>query len=171
MLGLPTWLVVLIGLVFNISSALVTHFIIEGKDQQLSILSTQAARNNKEIDLFWIQIEGMERKREALYLFLNQGDLNENVAQQFSILLKTYLHQEIPVAKLQNIGELDLEINNYQDDLREKIDNKYFLNLELAELEGVLKKQISGLRNWSIFLQMIGLSLILARDLSRKKPS
>ncbi|HEY7864610.1 MAG TPA: hypothetical protein VIC51_01245 [Psychromonas sp.] len=171
MLGLPTWLVVLIGLVFNISSALVTHFIIEGKDQQLSILSTQAARNNKEIDLFWVQIEGMERKREALYLFLNQGDLNENVAQQFSILLKTYLHQEIPVAKLQNIGELDLEINNYQDDLREKIDNKYFLNLELAELEGVLKKQISGLRNWSIFLQMIGLSLILARDLSRKKPS
>lgn len=170
MLGLPTWLVVLIGLVFNISSALVTHFIIEGKDQQLSILSTQAARNNKEIDLFWIQIEGMERKREALYLFLNQGDLKENVAQQFSILLKTYLHQEIPVAKLQNIGELDLEINNYQDDLREKIDNKYFLNLELAELEGVLKKQISGLRNWSIFLQMIGLSLILARDLSRKKP-
>lgn len=170
MLGLPTWLVVLIGLVFNILSALVTHFIIEGKDQQLNILSTQAARNNKEIDLFWIQIEGMERKREALYLLLNQGDLKENVAQQFSILLTTYLHQEIPVSRLQNIGELDLKINDYQDDLREKIDAKYFLNLGLAELEMTLKKQISRLRNWSIFLQMIGLSLILARDLSRKKP-
>ena len=170
MLGLPTWLVVLIGLVFNISSALVTHFIIEGKDQQLNILSTQAARNNKEIDLFWAQIEGMERKREALYLLLNQSDLQENVAQQFSILLTTYLHQEIPVAMLHNIEELNFKINDYQDDLREKIDNKYFLNLELAELDIVLKKQISRLRNWSIFLQMIGLSLILARDLSRKRP-
>jgi len=170
MLGLPTWLVVLIGLVFNISSALVTHFIIEGKDQQLSILSTQAAKNNKEIDLFWIQIEGMERKREALYLLLNQGALKDNVAKQFSNLLKTYLHQEIPISALHNISEVDLKINDYQDDLREKIDKKYFLNLELAELEMVLKKQISRLRNWSIFLQMIGLSLILARDLSRKNP-
>ncbi|MFT6927244.1 MAG: hypothetical protein ACJAZP_002874 [Psychromonas sp.] len=169
MLGLPTWLVVLIGLVLNISSALVTHFIIEGKDQQLNILSAQATRNNKEIDLFWVQIEGMERKRETLYLLLNQGDLQKNVAQQFSILLKTYLHQEIPVSMLQNISELDLKINDYQDDLREKIDAKYFLNLGLAELEMVLKKQISRLRTWSIFLQIIGLSLILARDLSRKR--
>jgi hypothetical protein len=151
MLGLPTWLVVLIGLVFNISSALITHFIIEGKDQQLSMLSTQAARNNKEIDLFWIQIEGMERKREALYLLLNQESLKDNVAQQFSILLKTYLDQEISVTALQNISELDLKINDYQDDLREKIDNKYFLNLELVELEMLLKQQISRLRNWSIF--------------------
>ncbi|PKH03141.1 hypothetical protein CXF72_08125 [Psychromonas sp. MB-3u-54] len=169
MLGLPTWLVVLIGLLLNISSALVTHFIIEGKDQQLNILSAQAARNNKEIDLFWVQIEGMERKRETLYLLLNQGDLQPNVALQFSRLLKTYLHQEISVAMLANIEQLDFKINNYQDDLREKIDAKYFLNLGLAELEMVLKKQISRLRNWSIFLQMIGLSLILARDLSRKR--
>ena len=170
MLALPTWLVVLIGLVFNISSALITHFIIEGKDQQLSILSTQTARNNKEIDLFWIQIEGMERKREALYLLLNQEILKDNVAQQFSILLKMHLHQEISVTALQNISQLDLKINDYQDDLREKIDNKYFLNLELVELEMRLKQQISRLRNWSIFLQMIGLSLILARDLSRRNP-
>jgi hypothetical protein len=169
MLGLPTWLVVLTGLLLNISSALVTHFIIEGKDQQLNILSAQATRNNKEIDLFWVQIEGMERKRETLYLLLNQGDLQPNVAQQFSILLETYLHQEISVAMLANIEQLDFKINNYQDYLREKINAKYFLNLGLAELEIVLKKQISRLRNWSIFLQMIGLSLILARDLSRKR--
>ncbi|MFT7052792.1 MAG: hypothetical protein ACJAU1_000342, partial [Psychromonas sp.] len=109
-------------------------------------------------------------KREALYLLLNQGSLKDNIAQQFSILLTTYLHQEISVTALQNISELDFKINDYQDDLREKIDNKYFLNLELVELEMVLKQQISRLRNWSIFLQMIGLSLILARDLSRKKP-
>jgi hypothetical protein len=169
MLGLPTWLVVLTGLLLNISSALVTHFIIEGKDQQLNILSAQTTRNNKEIDLFWVQIEGMERKRETLYLLLNQGDLQPNVAQQFSILLETYLHQEISVAMLANIEQLDFKINNYQDYLREKINAKYFLNLGLAELEIVLKKQISRLRNWSIFLQMIGLSLILARDLSRKR--
>jgi hypothetical protein len=170
MLPLPTWLIVLIGLLFNISSALVTHFIIEGKDQQLNRLSMQATTNNKEIELFWIQIEGIERKRETLYLLLNQQTLKADIGQQVAALLETYLHQEISVAALQNINALDSKINDYQDDLREKIDNKYFLNLELAELEAILKKQISSLRNWSIFLQMIGLSLILARDLNRKNP-
>lgn len=170
MLPLPTWLIVLIGLLFNISSALVTHFIIEGKDQQLNRLSMQATSNNKEIELFWIQIEGIERKRETLYLLLNQQTLKADIGQQVATLLASHLHQEISVAALQNINALDSKINDYQDDLREKIDNKYFLNLELAELEAILKKQISSLRNWSIFLQMIGLSLILARDLNRKNP-
>ncbi|WP_372882346.1 hypothetical protein [Psychromonas sp.] len=168
MFALPTWLVVLTGLLFNISSALVTHFIIEGKDQQVSILSSEATRNAKEIDLFWTQIEGIERKRETLYLLLNQGGLTDNIRQQFTALLKTHLQQESLPLSLQNINTLDRQINDYQDQLRERIDNKYFLNLELAELEMVLKQQISRLRNWSIFLQMIGLSLILARDLSRK---
>ena len=168
MFALPTWLVVLTGLLFNISAALITHFIIEGKDRQLNTLSIQVSRNNKEIDLFWTQIEGIERKRETLYLLLNEGGLDDNIKQQFSILLKNHLQQETPFISLQNINELDRQINDYQGHLREKIDNRYFLNLELAELEMDLKKQISRLRNWSIFLQMIGLSLILARDLSRK---
>ena len=70
---------------------------------------------------------------------------------------------------LADIQVLDLQVNEYQANIRNEIDNKFFLNLELAELDMVLTAEISRLRNWSIFLQMIGLSLILARDLSRKR--
>ena len=171
MLMLPTWLIVLIGLLFNISAALVTHFMIDEKNNQLNMLSMQMNSNNKEMDLLWLQIEGIERKREVLYLLLNQGELKEPIAKQFSRLLESHLHQKIPAAVLLSITDLDLQINDYQNNIREEIDNKFFLNLELADLEMILRKEISTLRNWSIFLQMIGLSLILARDLSRKRSS
>ncbi|MEH6452021.1 MAG: hypothetical protein V7782_03165 [Psychromonas sp.] len=168
MFGLPTWLIVSIGLVFNISSALVTHFIIEGKDEQVNLLSMQENRNKKEMDLLWLQIEGIERKRETLYLLLNQGAINQELAAAFSKLLESHLQQEVSYSFLQDIEKVDSSINNYQDSIREKINHKFFLNLELSELEMELKKEISSLRNWSIFLQMIGLSLILARDLNRR---
>tara|TARA_R110001583_G_scaffold99273_1_gene244573 strand:+ start:16551 stop:17057 length:507 start_codon:yes stop_codon:yes gene_type:complete len=162
----PTWLVVLIGLLFNISAALVTHFLIDGKTNQLNSLSAQMNNNEKEISLLWVQIEGIERKRETLYLLSNQGELNAVIAKQFTRLLASHLHEEVSMNDIQRV---DQKIDAYQEDIRNEIDNKFFLNLELVELEMLLQSEVSRLRNWSIFLQMIGLSLILARDLTRKR--
>ena len=166
MLRVPTWLMVLIGLLFNISAALVTHFLIDEKNNHLNSLAMQMNNNEKEISLLWVQIEGIERKRETLYLLMNQGQLDDAVARQFSRLLEVYLHQKI---SLQDIELVDNKIDNYQELIRNEIDNKFFLNLELVELQMYIQSDVSSLRNWSIFLQMIGLSLILARDLSRKR--
>lgn len=164
--SVPTWLVVLTGLLFNISAALITHFLIDGKTNQLNGLSMQMKNNDKEISLLWVQIEGIERKRETLYLLRNQGPLDAVVALQFSRLLALHLHEQI---SLEDVQLVDTKIDAYQASIRDEIDNKFFLNLELVELEMYLQSEISSLRNWSIFLQMIGLSLILARDLSRKR--
>jgi hypothetical protein len=112
-----------------------------------------------------VQIEGIERKRETLYLLVNQGHLNGIITTQFSRLLSYHLHEQLPISDIQLV---DKKIDAYQNDIRNEIDNKFFLNLELVELEMFLQSEISSLRNWSIFLQIIGLSLILARDLNRK---
>lgn len=168
MFRLPTWVIVLIGFLFNISAALVTHFVIDDKTSQLNSLSMQTMANKKEMDLFWLQIEGIERKREILYLLHNQGELRPEIAKQLSRLLEYHLHQKVALPTLLNMSELDIQINDHQNKLRSEIDNKFFLNLALAELEMLLRKEISTLRNWSIFLKMIGLSLISARDLSRR---
>lgn len=168
MLRVSTWLVVLIGLLFNISAALVTHFLIAGKNNQLNSLSMQVSNNEKQIDLLWGQIEGIERKRETFYLLVNQGQLDNIVALQFSRLLALHLQELIPLSSLQLV---DKKIDAYQNKVRNEIDNKFFVNLELLELKMYLLSDVSSLRNWSLFLQMIGLSLILARDLARKLPA
>lgn len=165
MISVPTGFVVLIGLLFNISAALITHVLIEGKNNQLSRLSIQMRDNEKEINLLWGQVEGIERKRETLYLLINQGQLDALIAERFSRLLALHLHQIILVTDIESV---DKKIENYQDQVRDEIDNKFFLNLELGELQRYLQSEVSSLRNWSLFLQMIGLSLILVRDLSRK---
>ncbi len=141
---------------------------IEDKNQQLNNLSMQVVNNSKEIDLLWNQIEGVERKRETLYLLINQGALNKVVAEQYSQQLTAYIQQPINIDQTVSLVEVDKWINDYQQQIRESIDQKFFLNLALNEQEMALSMHISSLRNWSIFLQMIGLSLILARDLSRK---
>ncbi len=166
---MPTWIIVLIGLLFNILAASIAHFVIEGKTTQLSSLSMQMDNNSKEIDLFWAQIEGIERKREMLYLLLNQTSNNTQVQDALVTLLTSYLQVRVDNKMLNDLSTMDQLINQYQQDIREKIDNKFFLNIELAELDVNLQQEISWLRNWSIFLQMIGLSLILARDLTRKR--
>ena len=167
MLRVPTWAVVLVGLLFNILAALIAHFMIEAKSNHLANLSMQAAGHHKEMELLWAQIEGIERKRETLYLLMNSGQINHQVIAQYSALLQSHLQQPIILNDVQQLGEIDSLINAYQQQIREKIDDKFFLNLALQELEMQLQKSISTLRNWSIFLQMIGLSLILARDLNR----
>lgn len=169
MLRVPTWSIVLIGLLFNISAALVTHFIIDDKNGQLEKIAVKITANSKEIDLLWLQIEGIERKREMLYLLLNQGSVNVQIEKQLGHLLEAYLQQKVSQVSFPNLAKIDSKIGDYQQSLRKEIDNKFLLNLELSEQATLLRKRVSMLRNWSIFLQMIGLSLILARDLSRKR--
>ncbi|WP_244556691.1 hypothetical protein [Enterovibrio nigricans] len=62
-----------------------------------------------------------------------------------------------------------LKIDQQQDLLREKIDSLYLENLQLAESQREINGNISAYRNLALFLQVLGLALIMARDLSRRQ--
>lgn len=168
MKNIPTWMIVMIGLVFNISAALVTHFVIEKKNDELSRLNTSAMSNNNEIGLLWGQIEAIEQKRDTLLILTQQGEVSAVIAPVISSIFFSHLHQQLTIEELNDFSFVNDKINIYQQQVREQIDQRFLANLEYLEIESQYKKTISSLRNWSIFLQMIGLSLILARDLSRK---
>lgn len=169
MRGIPTWAIVMTGLIFNISSALVTHFLIEKKNQQLSDYSVKAANNENEIGLLWSQIEAVEQKRDTLLLLNQQGSIDLNIAPVISSILSSHLHQTFTHKELNDFTFVNNKINVYQQSIRDQIDLRFLKNLEYMEVQSEYNSSISSLRNWSIFLQMIGLSLILARDLSRKQ--
>lgn len=168
MRNIPTWMIVMVGLVFNISAALVTHFFIEKKSEALSQLSVKSSNNSSEIGLLWAQIEAVEQKRDTWLLLIQEGEIKTSVAPIFASILSSHLHQKITIKELNHLALLNDKIDKFQQDIREQIDQRFLTNLEFTEQEGEYTKSISSLRNWSIFLQMIGLSLILARDLSRR---
>ena len=168
MKNIPTWAIVMIGLVFNISSALVTHFFIEEKNEKLSALNMRATENSNQIELLWSQMEAIEQKRDTLLLLTQQGEIKPSLIPVLSSIFAAYLQRKLSITELNDFQFVNKEINQYQHLIREQIDQRFLTNLDYKEREGIYKKSISSLRNWSIFLQMIGLSLILARDLSRK---
>lgn len=168
MKGIPTWLIVSIGLLFNVSAALLTHFYIESENQRLAGLDMQVLNNRNEMALLWAQIEAVEQKRDTLLLMNQQGDISVHMAEVLSQLMYAHLQQRLSLTELTNLSLVNNKINSYQENIREQIDQLYLSNLELTETANHYKQSISTWRNLSIFLQLIGLSLILARDLGAK---
>lgn len=76
-----------------------------GKTNQLNSLSMQMSNNDKEINLLWGPIEGIERKRETLYLLLNQEKLDDFIAAQFSRLLALHLHKKVVIKDIQSVDK------------------------------------------------------------------
>ena len=59
-------------------------------------------------------------------------------------------------------------LNDVQAEQREKINDLYLANQELINDNAEKMKAISRLRNLALFLQVLGLAFVLARDLNRK---
>lgn len=129
----------------------------------------EISKNNNEIKLLWAQIEGVEQKRDTLLLLTQRGEINPRIVTVLSSVFAAYLQQKLTIKELNNIELMMAKINQYQQRIRDQIDLRFVTNLDYIERENKYKKSVSSLRNWSIFLQLIGLSLILARDLSRQR--
>ena len=119
--------------------------------------------------MLWAQIEGVEQKRDTLLLLTQRGEINPRIVTVLSSVFAAYLQQKLTIKELNNIELMMAKINQYQQRIRDQIDLRFVTNLDYIERENKYKKSVSSLRNWSIFLQLIGLSLILARDLSRQR--
>ncbi|MDO6763349.1 hypothetical protein [Agarivorans sp. 1_MG-2023] len=168
-----TQVLVSIGLLFNIVAALMTNFYIDSVSQDAHQLVQQQQANDNLIKQTWLQIESLERKRELiLALVSNEAQTSQPIPQTVQELLakdlKYWLEMgEVPSINLSNLAALDRLVSKVQNQLRERIDNWYLQNIDLMGAYTDQMSTISSLRNLALFLQMIGLALILARDLSR----
>lgn len=113
----------------------------------------------------------MERKREAILLHLNQvGDDKIDDALQTALQgqLSAWLGGSVPLISRENLSPLMMQINQAQQGYRNQIDDYYLKNLTITEVMAALNEKIAWYKNIGLFLQVFGLTLILARDLARK---
>ena len=64
-------------------------------------------------------------------------------------------------------GQIMKFISREQALLRDRINNLYLVNLDKVEAHREVISQMNFYRNLALFIQIIGLGLIMARDLSR----
>ncbi|CZF86363.1 MULTISPECIES: hypothetical protein [Grimontia] len=168
-IGLPTWVIVATGLLMNVIAALMTNFVIDGLGEKAAVVEETQSSNNQLIQLTWQQVDALERRRETLLIILTtQQEGRELPKMLVSQLLSSFSDMTETALNMGNINKIMLGIDQQQDLLRNKIDTLYLDNLQLTDSYREIVSSISNYRNLALFLQILGLALIMARDLSRK---
>lgn len=174
------WVFVLTGIVFNIFSAVITHYFIGLNNERISEINISINNRQVLIESLWQAKVESERKKEFFILFFakrpEQDSPNLNPVSQYyeEYLLETARLYELKDFELKMIQqkfnniEFLLEFSTaVQASIIESINDTYFEKLELEESKAPVEWGNSRLFSIAIFLQVIGLILILARDLKR----
>lgn len=164
----PAWLLVLVGLVLNILAILMSSIVLEDLGGKMALFTERKQDHLYSIQLAWNSVETLERKRESLLLYVSQPLPVEEVAHAMRMELQRWLNTSPPPLAKHNVMQLMEMIDAGQQEYRNQIDGFYLKNITLTEQMNHLDERIAWYRNISLFLQVFGLALILARDLARK---
>ena len=173
---LAPWVFVLTGILFNILSAVITHYFIGLNNDEINAIDREV--NNKQvlIDSLWQSRVEVERKREFFILLLSGEPTNPELAESYyhdylENVLSNHGLKDFEQRMAEHDGtdlELLLDLSKAaQASIIEDINDTYFEILELHEAKVPLERANSRLFSIAIFLQVVGLILVLARDLRR----
>lgn len=173
---LAPWVFVLTGIVFNILSAVITHYFIGLNNDHINLIERDIQQKEVLIDSLWQSKTEVERKKEFFILLLSEkSGLSPVIAPHYrdylDEIIDTHGLLEFARPKQQPVDtdlKLLLDLSNAaQQSIIKSINNSYFEALELAEQKMPLEGDNARLFSIAIFLQVVGLILVLARDLRR----
>lgn len=167
------WLLVMTGIVFNIFSAVITHYFIGQNNDQINRLEQQINQYDTLIESQWRTKTEIDRQQEFLLLLLNQGetqassDIHGFIDERLSRLRESYQLDTPPLqvdqfSRFNNIIHLSkLSAQKIID----SINNTYLEKIEIQEKQTPIETHNARLYSIAIFLQVSGLILVLARDI------
>ena len=169
----PTWVTVSIGLMLNVMAIVLSSQVLDKMTADLTQLDAKKVANQYSIQLAWDKVETLERKREGLLLHLDMSETRPNsekneVRDMVANQLSSWVIKPVPPITIHNLEALMRLINQSQQAQRDIIDNWYLDNLVLTEEMQLIEKDMAFYKDIALFLQVFGLALILARDLSRR---
>ncbi|MBL4762609.1 MAG: hypothetical protein JKY93_07925 [Gammaproteobacteria bacterium] len=181
-ISLP-WLLVTIGISFNIVSALITSSAISSNNKKMHLIDNQISNINIRIDNYWQTRQNLERKKEFILLLLQNSQrmqldadlhayvlafVNEIIVSHQIKLLETGEATEITLLSV-NVVVPALEAA--RSAMLDQIDDAYLEKIDLEKQKRPLNDKNSWLMSIALFLQLFGLILVLAKDLSRPQGS
>lgn len=171
---LAPWVFVLTGILFNILSAVITHYFIGQNGDRINAIDRKINSSQVLIDSQWQSKTEVERKKEFFILLLSANPVNPDPGKNY---LQAYVADLVDANGLSGFesrmdDSIDLNLLVDISDAAQKaiiatINNTYFETLELQEAKLPLERANSRLFSIAIFLQVTGLILVLARDLRR----
>lgn len=173
---LSPWVFVVTGIVFNILSAVITHYFIGLNNDAINLIDRDINRQQVLIDSLWQSKVEVERKKEFFILLFAHPEDTPATSESF---YQDYLQELMSIHDLTEFEpRMDRDRGNQlgllldistaaQGAIVESINDTYFETIELHEARMPLESDNSRLFSIAIFLQVTGLILVLARDLRR----
>lgn len=167
------WMLVTIGILFNIASAIITHYFIGINNQKLAEIERKAAQYDTLIDSQWRTRTEIQQRQEFQLLLLTQADTEHEADVQQVItrqLQQTLEQQGINENSIQTDSPVDFEViqeisKQASKKIITSINDTYLEKLDLQQQIPPLQERNSLLFTMSIFLQLTGLILVLAKDI------
>jgi len=172
---LAPWVLVIIGIAFNIFAALITNYFISLNNDKLAALEEQTQGIDTRINNYWQDRQNIERKMEFILLLQQQLKQQGQTQDPFVVqYIENFIQQMITQYKLtrENYEILTAQkviqiVKQTQTQIINDIDDVYFDKLTLEKEKTLLVKVNSRLMSIALFLQLLGLILILAKDFQR----
>lgn len=173
--SLKPWILVITGIIFNILSAVITHYFIGVNNQQLDEIQQKAGQFDTLIESQWRNKMEIDRKREFLLILLTQSrpDNGPSISAYIHDQLSTLIEQQqlstivIDTGTRPDFATIEKISTQAIHNIIESINESYLEKLEIESQQIPLKEKNSLLFSISIFLQLTGLILVLSRDILR----
>ena len=171
---LSPWVLVMVGIVFNIVAAVISNHYISLNNDKLHRLQDEISRIDVRINSFWQESQTIERKKEFMLLFAQLGQLTHDplVKQQISHfterLIEEYqLNQPANLTSTVDSRQIIDIIDTSRNKIINDIDDIYLDRIMLEKQQRPINDANSRLMIIALFLQMFGLILVLAKDLQK----
>jgi hypothetical protein len=171
---LSPWILVMIGIAFNIFAAVITNHFISLNNEKLHRLKNEISRIDVRINSFWQDSQTIERKKEYLLLFAQMGQLThdplvlQHIRQFIDKLAAEYqLNQPARLNSSIDSQQLINMIDKARKKIIDDIDDIYLDRIMLEKQKQPINNDNSRLMSIALFLQMFGLILVLAKDLQK----
>ncbi len=160
----PRYLV-LLGVLFNLAAALISAHYIGANNARIEHLRKQIELRATRIDGLWQQRQDLERKQEFLLLLIHQrgpGDAVTRYARAWLARREGKGNAQGPL----DAARIIAVVGRARDELIDQINDTYLERLELERRIAPLEARNADLLSTALFLQLLGLILVLARDLA-----
>lgn len=170
------WLLILIGILFNIASAVVTHYFIGLNNEKLEVIGQKINSFETLIDSQWRLKTELDRTQEFLLLlatlrpqdFTGQSNkITSLISSKLKSIEQQNLNKPKTILKKSNIDydTITSTIDHARHNIIDRINDTYLEKVSIENQLSPIKQDNALLMSLAIFLQVTGLILVLSRDL------
>lgn len=169
----PPWLLVIVGIGFNIFSAIITNHFISANNEQLRVIEGKISGIDLRINTYWQNRQDVEGKKDFILLYSQAGQqtgdqfVRQYINQYVQGLMQDY---QLPVVKEKQFTDTEIIqiIDRVKGIIVDDIDDIYLEKLLLEKQKHPINRENAQLMSIALFLQMLGLILVLSRDLRKE---